>query len=329
MAFRVESTYSDRVGMIEYRTALSDLRDAARVEVSKVVVGNDAAVDLMLVAAICHGHVLLEGPPGSAKTLLANAVARVLGVNFKRIQFTPDTTAGEIVGKTVFKLGMPEFQPGVLFTNVLLADEINRTPPKTQAALLEAMQERLVTHDGKRYPLPDPFLVIGTQNPFEQEGVFPLAESQLDRFLFKVLVDYCDERYEVEMLTLPHAGVKPDLLGDVTPLLGPVGLDQARQEIDAVEVPDSIARYIVKLVRRTRELPGVALGASSRSAIHLLSASKANARLAGRNVCTAEDVQAMAHYVLRHRLIVEGMTPDDVVSEALVEVPAPPVAVHD
>jgi len=329
MAFCVESTYSDRMGMIEYRTALSDLRDAARVEVSKVVVGNDAAVDLMLVAAICHGHVLLEGPPGSAKTLLANAVARVLGVNFKRIQFTPDTTAGEIVGKTVFKLGMPEFQPGVLFTNVLLADEINRTPPKTQAALLEAMQERLVTHDGKRYPLPDPFLVIGTQNPFEQEGVFPLAESQLDRFLFKVMVGYCDEAYEIEMLTLPHAGVKPDLLGDVTPLLGPVGLDQARQEIDGVEVPEAIARYIVKLVRRTRELPGVMLGASSRSAIHLLSASKANARLAGRNVCTAEDVQAMAHYVLRHRLIVDGMTPDDVVSEALVEVPAPPVALHE
>ena len=224
---------------------------------------------------------------------------------------------------------MPEFQPGVLFTNVLLADEINRTPPKTQAALLEAMQERLVTHDGKRYPLPDPFLVIGTQNPFEQEGVFPLAESQLDRFLFKVLVDYCDEQYEVEMLSLPHAGVKPDLLGDVTPLLGPVGLDKARQEIDAVEVPDAIARYIVKLVRRTRELPGVQLGASSRSAIHLLSASKANARLASRSVCTSEDVQTMAHHVLRHRLVVEGMTPDDVVSEALVEVPAPPVAVWD
>src|SRR6187200_2799143 len=133
MAFRVESTYSDRMGMIEYHTRLSDLRDAARAEVSKVVVGNDAAVDLMLVAAICHGHVLVEGPPGAAKTLLANAVARVLGVNFKRIQFTPDTTASEIVGKTIFKMGVPEFQPGVLFTNVLLADEINRTPPKTQA----------------------------------------------------------------------------------------------------------------------------------------------------------------------------------------------------
>jgi MoxR-like ATPase len=329
MAIEGQTTYSDRMGMIEYYTRLSDLRDAARAEVSKVVVGNDDAVDLMLVAAICHGHVLVEGPPGSAKTLIANAMARVLGVNFKRVQFTPDTSAGEIVGKTVFKLGVPEFQPGVLFTNVLLADEINRTPPKTQAALLEAMQERLVTHDGKRYPLPDPFLVIGTQNPFEQEGVFPLAESQLDRFLFKVLVDYCDEQYEVEMLGLPHAGVKPDLLGDVTPLLGPVGLDRARQEIDAVEVPEAIARYIVKLVRRTRELPGVQLGASSRSAIHLLSASKANARLAGRSVCTSEDVQTMAHHVLRHRLIVDGMTPDDVVSEALVEIPAPPVAVWD
>jgi MoxR-like ATPase len=310
---------------MEYQTDLAELRDAAAAEVSKVVVGHEEAVELMLIAAIAHGHVLVEGPPGSAKTLLANAVARVLGVGFKRVQFTPDTTATEIVGQTVLKLGVPEFLPGVLFTNVLLADEINRTPPKTQAALLEAMQERLVTYDGKRYPLPDPFLVIGTQNPFEQEGVYPLAESQLDRFLFKVLIDYAAEEREVEMLTLPHAGITPDLLGDVSPLLGPVGLDKARQAIDAVELPDPVARYIIRLVRRTREIPGVQLGASSRSAIHLLAAAKASARLAGRSVLTAEDVQKMAANVLRHRLIVDGATPDDVVAEALAETPAPTV----
>jgi MoxR-like ATPase len=316
-----------RARIMEQHTDLAELRDAAAAEVAKVVVGHEEAVELMLIAAIAHGHVLVEGPPGSAKTLLANAVARVLGVAFKRVQFTPDTTATEIVGQTVLKLGIPEFVPGVLFTNVLLADEINRTPPKTQAALLEAMQERLVTYDGKRYPLPDPFLVIGTQNPFEQEGVYPLAESQLDRFLFKVLVDYAAEEREVEMLTLPHAGITPDLLGDVTPLLGPVGLDKARQAIDAVELPDPVARYIIKIVRRTREIPGVALGASSRSAIHLLAAAKANARLAGRSAVVPEDVQKMAANVLRHRLIVEGASPDDVVAEALAETPVPTVHV--
>jgi MoxR-like ATPase len=318
---------SSRVQIMERHTDLAELRDAAAAEVGKVVVGHDEAVELMLIAAIAHGHVLIEGPPGSAKTLLANAVARVLGVSFKRVQFTPDTTATEIVGQTVLKLGIPEFVPGVLFTNVLLADEINRTPPKTQAALLEAMAERLVTYDGKRYPLPDPFLVIGTQNPFEQEGVYPLAESQLDRFLFKVHVDYAAEEREVEMLTLPHAGITPDLLGDVTPLLGPVGLDKARQAIDAVELPEAVARYLIKVVRRTREIPGVMLGASSRSAIHLLAASKANARLLGRSVVIPEDVQRMAPYVLRHRLMVEGATPDQIVVQALAETPAPTVHV--
>jgi MoxR-like ATPase len=316
-----------RARIMEYTTDLAELRDAAAAEVGKVVVGHQDAVELMLIAAIAHGHVLVEGPPGSAKTLLANAVARVLGVGFKRVQFTPDTTATEIVGQSVVKLGVPEFVPGVLFTNVLLADEINRTPPKTQAALLEAMQERLVTYDGKRYPLPDPFLVIGTQNPFEQEGVYPLAESQLDRFLFKVLIDYASEESEVEMLTLPHAGITPDLLGEVSPLLGPVGLDKARQAIDAVELPEPVARYLIQIVRRTREIPGVALGASSRSAIHLLAAAKANARLLGRSVVTPEDVQKMAANVLRHRLIVEGATPDDIVAQALADTPAPTVHV--
>jgi MoxR-like ATPase len=317
------------MGMIESHTTVSDLRDAAKEEVGKVVVGHDEVVELLLIAAVAHGHVLVEGPPGSAKTLLANAVARVLGVQFKRVQFTPDTSAEDIVGKTVFKLGEPVFQPGVLFTNVLLADEINRTPPKTQAALLEAMQERIVTHDGKRYTLPDPFLVIGTQNPYEQEGVFPLAESQLDRFLFKVVIGYCDEDREVEMLTLPHSGVTPDVLGDVTPLLGMVGIDKARAEFDSTDVPEPIARYIVKIVRATRTQPGVLLGASSRAAIHLLGASKANARLSGRSIVTAEDVLRMAPFVLRHRLILDGTTADIVLDGATASTPAPPVVLPE
>ena len=313
--------------VIDTYGGMNELRGAATAEVGKIVVGNDDAVELLIVAAVAHGHVLVEGPPGSAKTLLANAVARVLGVRFTRIQFTPDTSPTEIIGQTAFRLGEPYFQPGALFTNVLLADELNRTPPKTQASLLEAMAERAVSFDGKRYPLPDPFLVIATQNPFEQEGVFPLAESQLDRFLFKVMIDYCDEEREVEMLTLPHLGVTPDLIGEVTPLLGAVGLDKAREELNSTEVPNAVARYIIALVRHTRHLPGVLLGASSRGAIHLQSAAKANARLSGRLVVTAEDVQRMAPFVLRHRLILEhGMDADAIIRQTLDEIPAP--AVH-
>jgi MoxR-like ATPase len=311
------------MAITETHTTLGDLRDTAKAEVGKIVVGHDQAVELLLIAAIAHGHVLVEGPPGSAKTLLANAVARVLGVNFKRVQFTPDTTASEILGEMGKHMGEPVFLPGAVFTNVLLADEINRTPPKSQAALLEAMQERVVTIDGKRYPLPDPFLVIATQNPFEQAGVYPLAESQLDRFLFKVDLEYCDEESEVEMLTLPHLGVTPDLIGEVRPLLGPVGLDRARAELDSTEVPEPVARYIIKIVRRTRELDGVLLGASSRSAIHLMSAAKAVARLSGRTAVSAADVQEMAPFVLRHRLILTSGTPADVLGRALDEVASP------
>jgi MoxR-like ATPase len=317
------------MGMIETHTKMGELRDTARAEVSKIVVGQDQAVELLLIAAIAHGHVLVEGPPGGAKTLLANAVARVLGVNFKRVQFTPDTTANEILGYMGRHMGEPVFEPGAVFTNVLLADEINRTPPKSQAALLEAMQERVVTIEGNRYPLPDPFLVIATQNPFEQSGVFPLAESQLDRFLFKVDLEYCDEEAEVEMLTLPHIGVTPDLIGEVRPLLGPVGLDKARTELDSTQVPDEVARYIVKIVRRTREEEGVILGASSRSAIHLLSAAKAVARLADRNVVIADDVREMAPFVLRHRLILSEGSSAAVIRKVLAEVPAPDVRVWE
>ena len=245
-------------------------------------------------------------------------MAHVFGAQFRRIQFTPDTSPEEITGHYVTRLGEQQFVKGVLFTNVMLADEINRTPPRTQAALLEAMQERTVTVDGKTHRLPDPFLVIATQNPYEHEGIFALPESQLDRFLFKIELDYCDAESEIEMLRLPHTGVTPDMLGEIRPLLGIVGLDKARQELDGTEVSESVARYIVDLVRFTRHIDGVQLGASSRSAIHLLSAAKANARLGGSEVVSVEDVRAMAPYVLRHRLICNGATtPDAALQHAL------------
>ena len=297
---------------------LVDLRDRARHEVGKVVVGQGQAVDLLLVAALAQGHVLIEGPPGSAKTLLGRAMAHVLGAKFKRVQFTPDTTPDELTGRHTTKMGEQVFIPGAVFTNVLLADEINRTPPRTQAALLEAMQERTVTIEGRTHQLPDPFLVIATQNPYEHEGIFPLPESQLDRFLFKVILDYTDRASEIEMLGLPHTGVTPDMLGEIQSLLGVVGLDNARADLDLTEVPDEVARYIVSGVRHTRENPGLELGASSRAAIHLLSASKAQARLNGRDFITLEDVRFVAPYVLRHRLICRpGTTPDDALQVAL------------
>ena len=241
--------------MEERFEGLADLRERAQAEVSKVVVGQEGTVELMLVAALAHGHVLLEGPPGSAKTLLSRAVAHMLGASFKRMQFTPDTTPAELIGQSILRGGEPHFIPGVVFTNVMLADEINRTPPRTQAALFEPMQERQVTVDGRFHKLPDPFLVIATQNPYEHEGVFPLPESQLDRFLFKLHLDYCDADAELAMLNLPHNGIAPDMLGEVRPLLGVVGLDRAREEIDTTTVSEAVGRYIIAVGRRTRELP--------------------------------------------------------------------------
>ena len=303
--------------------SLASLREEMKSEVSKVVIGQEEAVELLLVAALARGHVLIEGPPGSAKTLLSRAMAYALGATFRRIQFTPDTSPDEITGTYVVKVGEPVFMQGAVFTNVLLADEVNRTPPRTQAALLEAMQERTVTVDGRTHQLPDPFLVIATQNPFEHEGIFPLPESQLDRFLFKIELEYCGADDEVEMLRLPHTGVTPDMLGEIRPLLGIVGLDKARQELDATIVPESVARYVVTLARRTRELDGVLLGASSRASIHLMSAAKANARLDGRDTATIDDVRAMAPFVVRHRLICEGTTADEVLQQAMASVPTP------
>jgi MoxR-like ATPase len=284
---------------------MEGLLAAVQGEVRKAVVGYDKAVEFMLVAAVTGGHVLLEGPPGIAKTLLAGSMARALGVEFKRIQFTSDTLPEEITGTTRLRAGERIFEPGPVFTNVLLADEINRTPPRTQASLLEAMQERHVTVQGVTRWLPSPFLVIATQNPFELSGVFTLPESQLDRFLFKLKLSYGSEEDELGILSIPHRGLSPDMLEDIRPLLGPVEISRAQTELDATHVPESVARAVISVVRHTRDLPGVVLGCSPRSAVHLMTASKANARLAGRSVVTVADVLYMAPQVLPHRLVVE------------------------
>jgi MoxR-like ATPase len=312
-----------------------ELRSRVSAEVRKVVVGQDEVVDLLLAAVSVNGHVLLEGVPGVAKTLLANALARALGISFHRVQFTPDMLPSDLTGTMTLRWSPDSriqelaFRPGPVFANVLLADEINRTPPKTQAALLEAMQEAQVSVEGEAHPLPDPFVVIATQNPIEYEGTYPLPEAQLDRFLVKVDVGYPDEAAELAMLRLEHRGVAPATLDDVTTVTDVAELRELRRSVDATTVTDEVVAYIAALVRRTRELPSVALGASPRAAVHLLAASKASARLSGRDFVTPDDVAWMARPVLRHRLLLrpeaelERYRPDEAVQAALSSVPVP------
>ena len=298
-------------------------------EVEKVVVGQGEPLEVMLGALALGGHVLVEGPPGVAKTLLANATARALGLDFRRVQFTPDMLPSDVTGTIALRGGELRFRPGPVFANLVLADEINRTPPKTQAALLEAMQEGQVTVDGESHPLPDPFLVVATQNPVEYEGTYPLPEAQRDRFLVRVDVGYPSEDAERAMLRLARRGLAPAGLGEIRPVAGAGDLLAARASVDATQVADEVLAYVVAIVRRTRELPSVSLGASPRAAVHLLGSAKAAARLAGRDFVTPDDVSRMALPVLRHRLVLtpeaelERYTPESAVRGALDAVPVP------
>jgi MoxR-like ATPase len=308
---------------------VNDLRTRLLAEIRKVVVGQDDSVDFVLAAVSVQGHVLLEGPPGVAKSLLAQAVAQALGVTYRRVQFTPDMLPSDLTGTMTLRGGELAFRAGPVFTNVLLADEINRTPPKAQAALLEAMQERQVSVDGTSHPLPDPFLVLATQNPIEYEGTYPLPEAQLDRFLLQVRMGYPSPADELLMLRIAHHGVVPATLDHVRPVTTAAELTELRALVDATTVSDEILGYIAKLAQTTRELPSIELGASPRATVHLLAASKASARMSGRDFVTPDDVAWMATPVWRHRIqlrpeieLERGST-EDAIRTALASVPVP------
>jgi MoxR-like ATPase len=309
------------------------LARAIAAEVGKAVVGQTQVVDRLLIALMAGGHVLLEGPPGTAKTLLAQCFARATGLDFGRIQFTPDLMPGDILGSNLFNFQTSAFTltRGPIFTELLLADEINRTPPKTQAALLQAMQERRVTLDGETHTLSQRFTVVATQNPIESQGVYPLPEAQLDRFLFKLAIPYPD-RDEERRIVAGHGSlfdrIDADRMG-VTAVANAASLAEAISTVATVRMAPEIVDYVVSLIRATRESPDLASGASPRAAALLARAASATAALAGREYVIPDDVQGIAPDLLRHRLLlspsaeIDGRQVDQIVTDIIASVEAP------
>ncbi|WP_406286176.1 AAA family ATPase [Embleya sp. NBC_00896] len=310
-----------------------DALEALRGEIGKAVVGQDAAVTGLVIALLCRGHVLLEGVPGVAKTLMVRALARGLDLTTTRVQFTPDLMPGDVTGSMVYDARTAEFsfREGPVFTNLLLADEINRTPPKTQASLLEAMEERQVSIDGTTRPLPDPFMVAATQNPIEYEGTYPLPEAQLDRFLLKLTLPLPERDDEIVVLRRHAEGFDPrDLAAaGVRPVAGAADLEAGRRAVATLRVDPDVLAYVVDVCRATRTSPSLAMGVSPRGATALLAAARAWAWLAGRDYVTPDDVKALARPALRHRVRLrpeaemEGVTPDAVIDSVLAHTPVP------
>ncbi|MBW2701383.1 MAG: MoxR family ATPase [Deltaproteobacteria bacterium] len=313
--------------------SIVEIADRLRAQNARVVMGMEGVIELMLVALLCEGHVILEGVPGTGKTLLARCFSRSLDLEYRRVQFTPDLMPADILGTNIFNFQKNEFilQRGPIFTEFLLADEINRTPPKTQAALLEAMQERTVTLDGTGYALSPMFLVVATQNPIEQEGTYPLPEAQLDRFLFKLHVGFPSEEQEKAMVTLHgHQTAMPDLDRlDVRPQVKREEILAMRQAVASLHLSDEMVSYIVALVRATRTHAGLLHGASPRSANMLATAARAFAAISGRAYAIPDDVKALFLPALRHRVVmtptahIEGSDTDAILRQVLASIPAP------
>ena len=312
---------------------VKELADAIKAQVGKAIVGQSDTVELMLVSLFAGGHVLLEGPPGTAKTFLAQCFSKAIHLDFGRIQFTPDLMPGDLIGTNLFNFQTNEFSlvKGPIFCDLLLADEINRTPPKTQAALLEAMQERKVTIDGKPYPLGDRFMVIATQNPIEQQGTYPLPEAQLDRFLFKHNLDYPNRDEEIRIVTQHGARTGSPSAAEmgIKPVVGKKELAGAIQCVADVRLTEEVINYVVDLVRATRENALFETGASPRAAAMLAAAARAHAALDGREFVIPDDVKILALPALRHRVIlspvaeIEGRSADELIKDVIETTEAP------
>ena len=305
--------------------------NAIRSELKKVIVGQDKVIDYLLVAILANGHVLLEGVPGVAKTMAVKLLARTLNVKFSRIQFTPDLMPSDILGTSVFDLKKSEFEfrHGPIFANMILIDEVNRAPAKTQAALFEVMDERQITIDGKTYLMDSPFLVMATQNPIEQEGTYRLPEAQLDRFMFKVVIDYPNLVDECEIIRREHEALNGDKTADVQTVVQKADIENVKSIVRSVLVEQNIIEYIARIVQETREHPFLYLGASPRASLAILNASKGFAALHGRDFVTPDDVKDSALAVLQHRIIVapekemEGVKTEDIVKQIIdaLEIP--------
>ncbi|MFC5410456.1 AAA family ATPase [Larkinella bovis] len=322
------SPYENRLDLTELKTAV----DAIRAEIGKVIVGQQPAIDLLLTALLADGHVLIEGVPGVAKTLMAKLLAKTISVDFSRIQFTPDLMPSDVLGTSIFnpKTTDFEYRRGPIFANIVLIDEINRAPAKTQAALFEVMEERQVTNDGTTHLLNDPFLVLATQNPVEQEGTYRLPEAQLDRFLFKVVVGYPTIPEEINILKGHHERRNlTDAVEAVQSALTAGQLQALRAQVHRVHIEDKLLEYIAQIVQNTRTNKALFLGASPRASVALLNSSKALATLRGRDFVTPEDIQELAPPVLRHRVLLtperemEGGTADEVITQVVQKIEVP------
>jgi MoxR-like ATPase len=322
-----ENIFESRVDL----TALNESVKRIREEIAHVIVGQQEMVDLLITSILADGHVLIEGVPGVAKTLTAKLLSRVIDVKFTRIQFTPDLMPSDVIGTSVFNMknSVFEFKAGPIFSNIVLIDEINRAPAKTQAALFEVMEERQITADGITYKLEHPYMVVATQNPIEHEGTYRLPEAQLDRFLFKILVHYPSPDQEFAIISGHHQRKGHTPLEDVKPVLNAERIKQYRDAVQQVHIEENLIKYIAEIIHETRNNPSLFLGASPRASVALLNSSKAFAAINGRDFVTPEDVKFVSLPVLRHRIMLtpdkemEGITTDDVIKQIVDKVEVP------
>jgi MoxR-like ATPase len=322
-----ENLFQQRIDLTQLSKAVTDIRS----EIGRVIVGQYKMVDLLMIGLLCDGHLLIEGVPGVAKTLTAKLMAKIIDVGFSRIQFTPDLMPSDVLGTSVFNPKDAEFQfkRGPIFSNIILIDEINRAPAKTQSALFEVMEERQVTIDGVTHPMDFPFIVLATQNPIEQEGTYRLPEAQLDRFLFKIDVKYPSLSEEISILNNQHAQTQTALLDNVNKILSAQQIAQYRQTIQLIIIEAKLVEFIARIVNETRNNSSLYLGASPRASLAILRASKANAAIKGRDFVTPEDIIEMAAPVMRHRIILtpekemEGISADELIEQIIKNIEVP------